>query len=213
MKLLDMKSEEEEEILIDDDLENSPTFAPKSRSRRNLMLCETSVTVPNSTINNLPKSPIARRELWPQASSRSGKATPESEREETRRNLDHLLKQQLPKVDQEDADAAVAGLGQRQAAPEYSQTAYMSTLRLESSVGNYFRNNSKTNKILTPAQRGCMMRFVQKVHDIMKFKEESLYVAANIADRYLANLTAQSNFNLKEKPCLMTLAVASILLA
>ena len=100
MKLLDMKSEEEEEMVIDDDLENSPTFAPKSRSRRNLMLCETSVTVADSTINNLPKSPIARRELWPQASSRSGKATPESERESTRRDLDHLLKRQLPKVDQ-----------------------------------------------------------------------------------------------------------------
>ena len=81
MKLLDMQSEEEEELVIDDDLESSPTLAPKSRSRRNLMLCETSVTAPDSTINNLPKSPIARRELWPQACSRSGKATPESERE------------------------------------------------------------------------------------------------------------------------------------
>ena len=57
------------------------------------------------------------------------------------------------------------------------------------------------------------MRFVQKVHDIMKFREESLYIAANIADRYLENLTAQPNFNPKESPCLMTLAVTSILLA
>ena len=65
MKLLDLKSDEEEELVIDDDLDASPTIAPKSLSRRNLMLCETSVTVSDSTINNLPKSPLARRELWP----------------------------------------------------------------------------------------------------------------------------------------------------
>ena len=154
------------------------------------MLCETSVTETNASINNLPISPITRRELWPQASSRSDRATPQAEREAVSDKLDHLLKHGLPEVDRDDADAALAGLGQRQAAPEYSQSAYISTLKQECAIGNYFTASEKPNRIATPAQRACMIRFTVKVHDIMKFSEESLYVAANIADRYLAHLTA-----------------------
>ena len=70
--------------------------------------------------------------------------------------------------------------------------AYISTLRQESSIGNYFTVSDQPNKIVTIAQRQCMMRFITKVHDIMKYREESLYIAANIADRYLAHLVINS---------------------
>ena len=58
-----------------------------------------------------------------------------------------------------------------------------------------------------------MMRLIIKVHDIMEFKEETLFLATGIADRYLVNITIHSKDESYVKPCLMTLAIASILLA
>ena len=57
------------------------------------------------------------------------------------------------------------------------------------------------------------MRLMTKVHDIMEFGEETLFVATGLADRYLVNITVHKEDESYEKPCLMTLAIVSILLA
>ena len=59
-----------------------------------------------------------------------------------------------------------------------------------------------------------MVRLIIKVHDIMDFKEESLYIAVGIADRFLVTFSIKYSKDLsKERPCLMTLAISSIILA
>ena len=58
-----------------------------------------------------------------------------------------------------------------------------------------------------------MMRLMIKVHDIMEFKEDTLFVATGLADRYLVNITVHRKDESYEKPCLMLLAIVSLLLA
>ena len=58
-----------------------------------------------------------------------------------------------------------------------------------------------------------MMRLLVKVYDIMEFKEETLFVATGLADRYLVNITVHKKHESYDKPCLMLLAITSILLA
>ena len=63
---------------IDSTLEKSPLFKGDRSSRRNLMLCATSVTVSDSSINNLPESPTPRAHI-PKLSSLSISTSPDSQ--------------------------------------------------------------------------------------------------------------------------------------
>ena len=58
-----------------------------------------------------------------------------------------------------------------------------------------------------------MMRLITKVHDIMEFREETLFLATGLSDRYLVNITFHEEHESYAKPDLMILAIASILLA
>jgi len=54
-----------------------------------------------------------------------------------------------------------------------------------------------------------MILLVEEICRMKKYKDETLYLAISIADRYLVNLAVQ-----KEKsPCLVTLSVTALLIA
>jgi len=169
----------------------------KSKSRRNLIQCATSVTLADAPINNLPVSPMTRVQFWPKSDQTSKQGSPDSPQEAMSSRFDSLLKRTIPKIDRDDSEAALKAVAEpRQSAPEYAQSIYVSLLKQECAIGNYFNIKDKSNRFATASQRTCMMRLIMKIHDIMEFKEDSLYIAASIADRYLVNITVHSKNDL-----------------
>ena len=53
-----------------------------------------------------------------------------------------------------------------------------------------------------------MIALIEDLHSKKNYKEETLFLAVSIADRYLVNLCVQR----KQPPCLTSLAVISLLL-
>ena len=53
-----------------------------------------------------------------------------------------------------------------------------------------------------------MIALIEDLHSKKNYKEETLFLAVSIADRYLVNLTVSK----KQPPCLTSLAVISLLL-
>ena len=55
-----------------------------------------------------------------------------------------------------------------------------------------------------------MILMIQEIHAVKKYKLSTLYLAISLLDRYLVNIV---NEDQEEVPCLITLAVTSLLLA
>ena len=89
---------------IDSTLEKSPQFKGDRTSRRNLMLCATSVTVTDSSINNLPESPSPKARM-PKHCQLSLSSFSDSQQEAMPNRTDRVHRY-IPKIDQDDIELA-----------------------------------------------------------------------------------------------------------
>jgi len=123
-----------------------------------------------------------------------------------------LISQSVPDIDLEDLDAEQAKLSlesqKRQFAPEYSQSAYDSMLMNEFAIGDYISlKDSSVN--LNDSTRRHMVTLLEALNLEKDYKEETLFLATSLADRYLVNLAI---FN-EKPPCLIQLAIVCTLMS
>lgn len=122
-----------------------------------------------------------------------------------------VLKHKLPQFDLEDEKQAhilSCDSSRRQTAPEYAQHAYLSMLKRERAIGNYFELPKNSLRI-SPQDRESMISLIQELHRVKGYAEDTFYLAVSIADRYLTVLATKG----KKAPNLIQLATISILLA
>lgn len=114
----------------------------------------------------------------------------------------------LPKVD---LIAISKGSSSLQMAPEYSQSAYNEMLRREVCLGNYFATSTCRFEQMGSSQGGrrSMVLLMEKLHLIKGYRELTLYLAVNIADKYLSTLARKA----MPAPEVVTLGAVSLLLA
>ena len=96
----------------------------------------------------------------------------------------------------------------RQFAPEYSNKIYQQALTNEYAIGNFFAEKECKLDISEEA-RFTMVQLIEQIHHIKDYRPETLYLAVNIADRYLALMAVLHN----STPSLIELGVISIMLA
>jgi hypothetical protein len=127
----------------------------------------------------------------------------------TRRWLTQL-QNSLPPIDMVDLVPARDPLLRlnRQSAPEYSQAIYRNEFKMECVIGDYVCLAYNSVKV-TEEVRMYMITVIIEVHRLKSYKEETLYLACNLADRYLAILTILE----KPSPCLIRLAFVCMLMA
>ena len=92
--------------------------------------------------------------------------------------------------------------------PEIAQQIYSNLLRQEKASGDYVKIKNNSVQV-TDEVRLYMMTVMQEVHRIKNYKEETLYLAASLADRYLHALTVLE----ETSPCLIRLSFVCILIA
>ena len=80
-------------------------------------------------------------------------------------------------------------LAKRQAMPEIAQDIYEIALRDECAVGDYTDAPENSVVIMTGEVRLYMMTVIIEVHRKKNYKDQTLYLATSLADRYLAILT------------------------
>lgn len=117
----------------------------------------------------------------------------------------------IPHFDFEDLTAARAPLHlkfNRQNMPEIAQDVYQTTLGKEIAIGNYVGMPNNSVKV-TEEVRLYMITVIVEVHRLKNYKEETLYLACSLADRYLALLTVLE----QPSPCLIRLAFVCTLMA
>ena len=122
-----------------------------------------------------------------------------------------VLKNKLPQFDLEDEKLArlmSCDSARRQTAPEYAQHAYLSMLKSERAIGNYFELPRNSLRI-SPQDRESMVSLIQELHRVKGYAEDTFYLAVSIADRYLTVLATKG----QKAPNLIQLATISILLA
>ena len=76
-------------------------------------------------------------------------------------------------------------------------------IKNEFPIGNYTGQYS-----ISPTQRRKLIEIVETLHGRKGYKEETLYIAVSVADRYLVNLMIKQ----EPIPCLTSLAVICTLL-
>ena len=96
----------------------------------------------------------------------------------------------------------------RQNMPEVAQAAYLNAKAGECAIGDYVSLPNNSIKV-TEEVRIYMVTVIVEIHRIKNYKEETLYLACSIADRFLALLTVLGHGS----PCLIRLAFVSILMA
>ena len=96
-----------------------------------------------------------------------------------------------------------------QFAPEYSQSSYQEMLRQEFAIGDYIHFNQKSENGVSELARKHMITLMEDLNRMKDYKEDTLFLAASIADRYLVNLAVKG----AAAPCLIRLAIVSILMA
>ena len=96
-----------------------------------------------------------------------------------------------------------------QFAPEYSQSSYQEMLRQEFAIGDYIHFNQKSENGVSELARKHMITLMEDLNRMKDYKEDTLFLAASIADRYLVNLAVKR----ASAPCLIRLAIVSILMA
>ena len=121
-----------------------------------------------------------------------------------------VIQKKVPTIDLVDISAEVYPFNsyKRQFAPEYSYSAYQTMLKQEYAIGDYL-SNPKCSLKMTDYTRQQMVMLIEDLCALKQYKIETLYLAVSIADRYLVNIAVQC----KEAPCLITLAVVSLLMA
>ena len=72
--------------------------------------------------------------------------------------------------------------------PEVAQSAYLNAISQERAVGDYVAIPDNSIKV-TEEVRLCMVTVIVEIARLKNYKEDTLYIATNLADRYLANLT------------------------
>ena len=80
-------------------------------------------------------------------------------------------------------------------------------LRQEFAIGNYLKNPNCSLQI-SDYTRLQMVMLIEDLASIKQYKVETLYLAVAISDKYLVNIAVQG----KQAPCLITLAVTSLLM-
>lgn len=85
---------------------------------------------------------------------------------------------------------------------------YQEALCSEYAIGNYFIEQECKLDISEEA-RFTMVQLIEQIHHIKDYKEETLFLAVSIADRYLALLAVLHGL----VPSLIELGVISIMLA
>ena len=64
--------------------------------------------------------------------------------------LNNILKRNIPRIDQDDLKLSYKNTGEaRQFAPEYAQAAYITLLKQECAIGNYFNVKGLSIKFVT----------------------------------------------------------------
>ena len=124
-----------------------------------------------------------------------------------------LLAQQIPPFDMTDVMSARdfsngAARTNRQNMPEIAHQVYLNTSEKESAIGDYVGIPNNSIKV-TEEVRLYMITVIVEVHRLKSYKEETLYLACGIADRYLALLTILG----QPSPCLIRLAFVCTLMA
>lgn len=101
------------------------------------------------------------------------------------------LKKRIPIFDVEDSTLmkTLKADQRRQTAPEYTQPAYLSMMKKEKCMGNYFKKQSSLR--IEPEDRESMVSLIQELHRVKEYSEETFYIAVSVADRYLAGLAAK----------------------
>lgn len=101
------------------------------------------------------------------------------------------MKQSLSSADFEDLQAMRDPLLKlnRQNAPEHAQTIYLNKLHGDTTIGDYINatQNSETIKV-TQEVRLYMVTVMMEVHRLKNYREDTLYLACSLADRFLATL-------------------------
>lgn len=79
----------------------------------------------------------------------------------------------------------------RQFAPEYSQMAYLAMLEKEFAIGDYLEWTEGELNVSSQARRH-MITLIEDLNRLKNYKEETLYTAASLADRFLVNLAVKN---------------------
>ena len=72
--------------------------------------------------------------------------------------------------------------------PEVAQAAYLNAIASERAIGDYVVIPDNSIKV-TDEVRLCMVTVIVEITRLKNYKEETLYMATSLADRYLAMLT------------------------
>ena len=121
-----------------------------------------------------------------------------------------LLQQILPDVDIEDFETKCDIYApRRQFAPEFSQQCYEEMLSTNNkTVGNYLKQENSLK--ITAKERDTMITTIQYLHRKKEgYKQETMHLAGNIADRYLYSLA----LNGRRAPPMPVLATVAMLIA
>jgi len=120
------------------------------------------------------------------------------------------VERQLPAIDLIDlaAEHDFFFAQKRQFAPEYSQWAYLTMRNKEFAIGDYLDWQQGALRVSCQARRH-MITLIEDLNRLKNYKEETLYLAASLVDRYLVNLAVKN----LAAPCLIKLAVIATLMA
>ena len=80
--------------------------------------------------------------------------------------------------------------------------------RKEFEIGDYL-DWHKGNLRVSTLDRKHMITLIEDLNRVKEYKEETLYLAASLVDRYLVNLAVKNRL----APCLIKLAVIATLIA
>lgn len=151
-------------------------------------------------------SPVARGSIY----GLSSKMSYLDPTEEMNKRWLKVIQKQVPTIDLLDISAEVYPFNsqKRQFAPEYSHSAYIAMLKQEYAIGDYVTKKNCSLK-MTDYTRQQMVMLIEDLCALKQYKVETLYLAVSIADRYLVNLAVKGS----PAPCLITLAVISVLMA
>ena len=81
-------------------------------------------------------------------------------------------------------------------------------VKQEFAIGDYIGYSNGTNGV-TELTRKHMITLMEDLNRLKEYKEETLFLAASIADRYLVNLTVKG----EHAPCLIKLSIICTLMA
>ena len=127
--------------------------------------------------------------------------------EEMMRRANTMFRASLPVADLRDWIAQVENNEKRQFAPEYSQEAFQTMVSKDRVIGDY--TGRATPFVVSDVQRRHIITLLESLRREKDYKEETLYLAASLADRYLVEIKKAG----RKYPNLILLAVICTLMA